>query len=326
MNDSTAWADEVLAVLRRGPGTIAQLAHDLSISAGALDAALEELRVRGYGIEPDESGALVLAEIPDLLLADEIEHATNGLRLGKPLYTYGRIGSTNTAAAELAAAGAAEGALVTAEEQVRGKGRQGRSWDSPPGVGIWMSLVLRPPLKPAQAAGLSLVGGLAVAAALSDRTGVEAMVKWPNDVYMLGKKVCGVLCESVLEGTRVRYTIMGIGINVNQTEEQIPKELRDSAASLRTVAGKMFRRVPILAAVLRELQGRYDRYCAHGFGALREEYRARSLLTGREVTVSQHEREIHGRAIDIAPDGSLLVESAARVEQIQVGEASLRID
>jgi len=326
MNAASAWADEVLALLRRGPTPRDQLAHDLALPRQAIDDALKELMARGYVVENHRQTGLALAAIPDLLLADEIEAAIAGLRLGSPLHTYGRVSSTNTVAGDLAAQGAPEGTLVTAEEQTRGRGRLGRSWDSPPGVGVWMSLVLRPPLDPERAAGLSLVAGLAVAAAIRLLARVEAVVKWPNDVMVRGKKIAGVLCESVLEGTTVRYTVMGIGINVNQERDQIPAPLQATADSVRLAAGHKISRIQLLAAVLREFEPRYDRYCRHGFGALREEYRAHSFLIGKPVTLSRTGAEIAGIAVDIAPDGSLLIATADRVERVHVGDASLRID
>jgi BirA family biotin operon repressor/biotin-[acetyl-CoA-carboxylase] ligase len=261
----------------------------------------------------------------DQLLALEIEHAVAGLRLGTPLHTYGSLGSTNEVASRLAEAGAAEGTLVTAEEQTRGRGRQGKAWHSPPGVGVWMSLVLRPGCNAQQAAGIPLAGALAVASALKAATGVEVGLKWPNDVYMGGRKVAGVLGESVVEGSSVRYAVLGMGINVNLREDQVPSDLRSMAGSLTMATGMAWNRVDILASVLSALEIRYYDYIEHGFGALSTEFRTLSNLVGQPVELELPDRIVSGTVLDLAPDGSLLLTTESGPAQVRVGEASLRV-
>jgi BirA family biotin operon repressor/biotin-[acetyl-CoA-carboxylase] ligase len=318
-------ADRLLARLRQGPVVDSAGSGAPEWSGPVLLAAVARLQDRGYSIARQDGRAYHLEAIPDLLLADEIEHAVSGLKLGTPLSTYGRLGSTNEVAARLAEAGAFEGTLVTAEEQTRGRGRQGRSWHSPPGVGIWMSLVLRPQCNAGQAAGIPLAGALSVASALKTATGVEVGLKWPNDVYMNGRKVAGVLGESVVEGASVRYAVLGLGINVNLLEDQVPEDLQSIAGSVAMATGKSWNRVDILASVLKALEKRYYDYVQHGFGALSAEFRSLSKLVGQPVELILSNRTLSGTVLDLAPDGSLLLTTESGPEQVRVGEATLRV-
>jgi BirA family biotin operon repressor/biotin-[acetyl-CoA-carboxylase] ligase len=318
-------ADRLLARLRQGSVVDSATSNDPEWNGPTLVDAVACLEARGYSIARKNGDVYHLDTIPDLLLADEIEHAIAGLKLGTPLFTYGRLGSTNEVAARLAGAGAPEGTLVTAEEQTRGRGRQGRSWHSPPGVGVWMSLVLRPQCSPQQAAGIPLAGALAIASALKAITGVEVGLKWPNDVYMNGRKVAGVLGESVIEGTSVRYAVLGMGINVNLLENQVPEDLRSIAGSVAMATGTTWNRVDILASVMSALETRYYNYIQHGFGVLNKEFRTLSGLVGQPVQLQLSNRTLSGTVLDLAPDGSLLLTTESGTEQVRVGEASLKV-
>jgi BirA family biotin operon repressor/biotin-[acetyl-CoA-carboxylase] ligase len=261
----------------------------------------------------------------DLELAEELETAIASLRFGRPLHTYGSLGSTNEVAMLLAESGASEGTLVTAEEQTRGKGRQGRVWHSPRGAGIWMSLVLRPEMKPDRAAGLPLLGALAVTAAIRTHTGVPAAIKWPNDVTVDGLKLAGVLGESVVEGGAVRYAFIGIGINVNLERDELPEDLQQTASSLLLATGRPWRRVELAACVLREFEDRYVAYAAGDSDRLLEDLREYSGLIGRTVRLDQNGQAVAGTVVDLGPDGTLHMTTAAGSRSFRVGEASLRI-
>jgi BirA family biotin operon repressor/biotin-[acetyl-CoA-carboxylase] ligase len=262
---------------------------------------------------------------PDPPLAEALEAATTGLRFGRPLHTYRSLGSTNEVATLLAESGAPEGTLVTAEEQTRGKGRHGRLWHSPRGGGIWMSLVLRPDSKPDRAAGLPLLGAVAVTAAIHGHTGAPAAIKWPNDVIVDGLKVAGVLGESVLEGEAVRYAIIGIGINVNLNQDELPEKLRHTACSLLSVTGRPWRRTELASCVLREFERRYDAYEAGDAAGLLAELREFSGLIGRTVRLESGGQAVTGTVVDLGPDGALHLTTAAGPLSFRVGEASLRI-
>jgi BirA family biotin operon repressor/biotin-[acetyl-CoA-carboxylase] ligase len=319
-------ADAVLKQLRGAPQSPARLASVLGISADEVQGAFRALEDRGYEITRDPGPVARLSEIPDLLLPDELEHELGRCRLGTPLHTYGSVGSTNTVAQRLADSGAPEGTLVTAEEQTRGRGRLGRTWHSPPGVGVWMSLVLRPAIDPGRAAALSLLAGLAIVAALQPRSRAPLLIKWPNDVLLEGRKLAGILCESAVEGTKLRHTVVGVGINVNQGSDQMPADIRTSAVSLRMANGQFHRRVEIVAEILREFEARYDAYVGGRSGELIAEFREKSGLIGRSVRVAQDHRTHEGTVLDVTPEGSLLVLTGSGPQTVTAGDASLRME
>lgn len=326
MNVSDRYADAVLKQLRHAPESPARLAALLGISLDLVAASFAALEERGYEIAKGPGAVARLSEIPDLMLPDELEDELDGDRFGRPLYTYGSVGSTNAVALRLADAGAPEGTLVTAEEQTQGRGRLGRKWHSPPGVGIWMSLILRPDIHPARAAGLSLVGGLAIACALQPLSEAALQIKWPNDVEQGGRKLAGVLSESAVEGSKVRHTVVGMGININHEPAEIPAELSAVAVSLRMATGRAHRRVPIVAAVLRAFQSRYEAYINGKSMDVIEEFRERSGLIGRAVRVTQEHQTYEGTVLDVTAQGSLLILTGSGPRTVTAGEASLRME
>lgn len=326
MSSGDSRADAVLRQLRHAPETADRLADLLRISIDDVLASFGTLEARGYRIAREPGKVFRLADIPDLMLPDELEYELEGGRFGRPLFTYGSVGSTNTVASRLADSGVPEGAVVTAEEQTQGRGRLGRTWHSPPGVGIWMSLILRPGIAPERAAGLSIVGGLAIAAALQPLTSSPIRIKWPNDVEIGGRKVAGVLCESAVEGAKVRHTVVGVGVNVNQSLDDLPLELRKIAVSLGAVTARAHRRVEIVAAILRAFESRYEAYLDGRSGDIMQEFRERSGLIGRSVRIAQSDRNYEGTVLDITNEGSLLMLTGSGPRTVTAGDASLRMN
>jgi BirA family biotin operon repressor/biotin-[acetyl-CoA-carboxylase] ligase len=315
-------ADRLLALLARGPVQAGPTSAEEEFSGPRLMRAAAVLETRGYTIERT-GDAYRLAGAQDLLLAERIEPVLRGCRLGTPLFTYGRLGSTNELAAHLASADAPEGTLVTAEEQTRGRGRQGKTWHSPPGVGLWMSLVLRPAFEPRRAAGVPLLGALAVAEGIRRVTGTSPEIKWPNDVFLGGRKLAGVLGESAVEGNRVRFAVLGMGVNVNLPATNLPIDLRGTAGSLLSMTGRTWDRVELLAAILSGLEARYDAYADGGFEAIKEEFLLASNLVGRCVEILYPNASVSGTVLDVAADGELVLATLRGTSRIRVGEGSL---
>ena len=193
----------------------------------------------------------------DLLLPEIVGPLVSGTIFASRIHHFFRIGSTNTAAMEAAAAGEPEGSVFFAEEQTAGRGRGSNTWESAPSVGIYCSVVLRPQLAPADALLLSLIAGIAVAEAVEQTTGLHPDLRWPNDVLIEERKFCGILTEMNAEATRVRYVVVGIGINVNHTS--FSAELEPIATSLRIAAGHEWSRVQVAAALLKSLDTWYRR-------------------------------------------------------------------
>ena len=201
-------------------------------------------------------------------------------RLGGPHHALDEVGSTQDELARLAAAGAPEGTVVTAAHQTGGRGRRGRTWWDAPGDNLLLSVLLRPAIPAASAPALSLVAAVAVADAVSDAAGVEAGIRWPNDVLAGGRKLAGILAEAVADGAgRVEHVRLGIGVNVNQTA--FPEPIRGVATSLRLITGRAQDGARVLAAVLAALDRRYSDFLAGGFAAARPEWRRRSVTLGR---------------------------------------------
>lgn len=232
-----------------------------------------------------------------------------GLRtryVGRQIVFFPEATSTQEHAQRLARADALEGTLVIADSQTVGRGRLGRSWFSPPGVGIHMTVILRPPenVLPFQ---LTLLSAVAAAAGISDGTGLFIDIKWPNDLMICGKKTAGILVESQSSGEGMNYAGVGVGINVNTPFELFPPELHASATSLAIEAGRMFARADIVRAVLGYLEHWYDRLKEGDGAALLSAYKALNATVGQEVTVTRGDNSWQGVVDDILDDGTLLL-------------------
>jgi BirA family biotin operon repressor/biotin-[acetyl-CoA-carboxylase] ligase len=242
-----------------------------------------------------------MSDMPSALNVAALEAANAGLRLGMPLIYFPALPSTNTHAAELARKGAAEGTLVTTDDQTAGRGRIGRAWKSLPGQQLALSLVLRPTFPPHF---LVMAAALAVAEAVEAVTGLHPAIKWPNDVLVNGRKVCGILIE-----TSPGYAILGIGLNVNGSFADDP-DLSARATTLADAAGRELSREALAAEILRRLDGLYATLAGGGEAAqteVRAAWRARLVTLGRHVSIAQHDATLEGVAEDVDADGALLV-------------------
>lgn len=235
--------------------------------------------------------------------------------------------STNNQAKLLAAGGAAHGTLVVADRQNAGRGRRGRSWESPSGTGIFMSLILKPAFLPDRASMLTLVAALAASKAVEEVSGLEARIKWPNDLVVNKKKVTGILTEMSADMSQIHYVVVGIGINVNMIE--FPEEIRETATSLSLEAGHEVDRACLIAAFLRYFEEEYEKFeKTEDLSLLQEEYNNRLINRGKEVKILDPihpEGEYHGLALGIDAQGGLLVEKKNQeLETITSGEVSVR--
>ncbi len=235
--------------------------------------------------------------------AQDLVHRLVGLRLAHPLYLFQQIGSTNDQARQLADGGAPEGLLVVAEEQTGGRGRGGRRWLTPPGSALAVSVVLRPPLPAGQAARVTMLAGLAVCEAVELVAGVRADLKWPNDVLIGGRKTAGILVDSAFRGAVLEYAVLGIGLNVSWAPDDTQVEF--PATCLEAAAGRSVDRLTLLRALLSALQTRYADLAGEQLFA---DWRARLTLLGAPVTVHTAAETLAGQALDVEPDGALLVQ------------------
>lgn len=225
---------------------------------------------------------------------------------GRALYCFPKVASTNDAAMELAAAGASEGTMVTAEVQTRGRGRQGRRWVQTAGKGLAFSIVLRPKLSPDELPEVTLAAAVAVARTF-EAFRVRPKIKWPNDILLSGKKVCGILTETGPKKDKMAVVILGIGINLNQTASEFPAELKRSATSLLRATGRKTDRAAFLRKLLMNLEEVYGWLGARRFSKVLFEWRKRSSQLGGQVKVTQAGRVFYGQVLDIDEKGALLV-------------------
>ncbi len=244
--------------------------------------------------------------------------------VGRKICTFGILKSTNDHAWRLADEGAPEGTVVIAEEQTAGRGRFGRSWSSPPGMGIWCSIIFRPGLFPWEAPRMTMMAALAAARAIRASTGLVVSLKWPNDVLIEGRKICGILTELSADTDAVRFVITGIGLNVHQHEDDFPAALRDKATSLRMASDVPVSRIQVIRSLLSETEKAYLLMNTSGFAALRREIVSLSCVVGRAVSVRQRNRLYRGKVLDIDETGGLVLELAGgRIEHIISGEVQL---
>lgn len=300
--------DDILRLLRSSPSGYvsgAELAASLGVSRTAVWKRVRMLAREGYGIDAVPSKGYRLFSSPDLLRVDEIMADRAAGTIGRKIVYRSAIASTNTLAAELAQQGAAEGTVVTAEVQTGGKGRLGRTWISPRGS-LAFSVILRPAVPTHKAPLITLMGAVAATAAINERTGLAAGIKWPNDVLVDGLKVCGLLTEMSAEPDRIRHLVLGIGVNVNADLAELPADVRERSTSLAAAAGGTLDRTGLLSEMLAQLDRWYQLFLADET-ALLGAWRGLNVTLGRRVSVSGAAGSFSGIARDIDKEGRLIV-------------------
>ena len=302
-----------------GPISGEALATRLGLSRAAVWKRVNRLKEMGYEISGSPSQGYRLLKVPDKLFPQEITQGLKARYLRGPIHYFAVLPSTNDLAKELGAQGAPEGTLVVAEGQSRGRGRLGRSWESPAGLGLYVSLLLRPPLPPTEMPALTLTAAVAAVRALSRAAGVAPGIKWPNDLLLGGRKLGGILTEMETEADRIRHLVVGLGLNINN--RSFPPELDAIATSLAREQGRPFPRLPILRAWLEEFEELYGRFLARQFSGILEEWRGYAVTLKKAVQVRQGDEIIQGLALDVAPDGALLVQiESGEVLRVTSGE------
>lgn len=301
--------EEILRVLRESDEYVSgeQLSKQLGVSRSAVWKAINGLRQAGYVIESSTNKGYRLEQVPDILSANEIKNGLATHFIGQYVVSLEEVDSTNEEAKRQGAKGAPDGSLFVAERQSNGKGRLGRNWSSLPGEGICMSVLLRPSITPYEVTKITLIAGLAVCRALRTAAGVDARIKWPNDIVAGGRKLVGILTEMAAESDRINYVVTGIGINVNQ--KQFPEELSAKATSLFIESKTIWSRAPLVRSVLCELEDCYDRFITEASFDLLTPYKELCVSLGRQVSVQRNDRTITGTAVDISPQGELVIKT-----------------
>lgn len=317
--------EKILNILRNNtdsyiPGE--ELCGHAGITRSAIWKHIEKLRAEGYDIEASPHLGYRLASIPDSLIPDEIKWRLKAKVMGRNIISYKKVDSTNDVAYELAEKGMKEGLVVLADEQSAGKGRHGRRWLSPAKGGIYMSYILRPKIIPNEIPKITLVSAVAVAKAIRELFGLEAMIKWPNDILINGRKVCGILTEMKAEQDSVDFVVVGIGVNVNTKASHLPK----SASSLKEELNHAGRaenlsRIELARRILEKIEEDYFILQKKGFKPIIEEWKRLTAMLGARVRVILPNREFGGHVHNVDPDGCLIVRLDSGVlEKVSSGD------
>lgn len=318
--------EEILRLLRSADGYISgqELCNRFGVSRTAVWKAINQLKEAGYEIEAQQNKGYRLMAAPDLMTEAEIKSLMHTEWVAKEVLYFDTIDSTNTKAQELAEKGYPSGTLVVADKQESGKGRRGRSWVSPSGTGIFMTLMIKPDINPNNASMLTLVAALAVAKAITSVTGEEVLIKWPNDIVVNGKKVCGILTEMNAQFDYINHIVVGIGINVHN--ESFPEEISQMASSLMIEAGgKRFHRAQIIAETMSYFEQYYDTFLkTQDLSALVREYDELLVNRNKSVRVLDPKEPFDGKAMGITPKGELIVETWESRKLVSSGEVSVR--
>lgn len=318
--------EEILRLLRSADGYISgqELCNRFGVSRTAVWKAINQLKEAGYEIEAQQNKGYRLMAAPDLMTEAEIKSLMHTEWVAKEVLYFDTIDSTNTKAQELAEKGYPSGTLVVADKQESGKGRRGRSWVSPSGTGIFMTLMIKPDINPNNASMLTLVAALAVAKAITSVTGEEALIKWPNDIVVNGKKVCGILTEMNAQFDYINHIVVGIGINVHN--ESFPEEISQMASSLMIESGgKRFHRAQIIAETMSYFEQYYDTFLkTQDLSALVREYDKLLVNRNKSVRVLDPKEPFDGKAMGITPKGELIVDTWESRKLVSSGEVSVR--
>ena len=302
-----------------------KLAQEIGANRSEVWRLVQQLRTLGVEIAGHPASGYQLTAVPDLLLPEMVEPLVRGTIFGDQIHHYYRAGSTNTLALEAAANGAPEGSIFLAEQQTAGRGRGDNQWHSAESTGIYCSVILRPALPPSEVLTLSLAAGLAVQAAIEEvDSRVIPDLKWPNDVLVQGRKFCGILTEMSSEATRVRYVVVGIGLNVNQAS--FPGELEQTATSLRRVTGTEWSRVELCAALLKSLDREYKHLLANSeasAGILQRFEEHSSSVRGRQARIEEN-GGFEGVTEGLDPRGFLRVRTREGLRIVYSGTVKLK--
>lgn len=300
-----------------------EISAKVGISRTGVWKHIQTLRDKGYTIDSVSNQGYRLLQPPAEIVPEEVTRHLQTEVLGRTVVFAREVDSTNTQA-KLHAGEYPEGTIFLAEAQLGGRGRLGRNWSSQPGKGIWCSVLLKPQVRPTVAGQFPLLTAVAIAETLHG-IGINARIKWPNDLLIDGKKVCGILTEMVAELDRINFLVIGFGLNVKHQTEDFPPDVRPVAASLEMISGQQIDRAQLLSRILLQLERRYRQFVDEGFEPIRELWKTHTCTLGHETKISRwNQPPLYGYALDLAPDGSLILQLPdGEVMSVMSGEIPL---
>ena len=301
-----------------------ELCQRFGVSRTAVWKAIGQLKKEGYCIEAVKNRGYLLVPEEEVYGRHELESRMDTDWAGRPVFYYDELASTNLQAKLDAENGAGEGTLIVADMQTAGRGRKGKGWSSPAGTNVYFTLILKPDYDVEQASMVTLVMGMAVAEGIRATCGVDARIKWPNDIVAGGRKLCGMLAEMSVEREFIHYVVVGVGINVK--EQVFPEEIADTATSLWQECGRKVSRGQLIVNVMKAFEARYKVFCgSRSLSGLVEEYNGMLVNKNREVRVLDPKGEFRGVSRGINEKGELLVElEDGSVTAVYAGEVSVR--
>ncbi|MGZ7135149.1 MAG: biotin--[acetyl-CoA-carboxylase] ligase [Methanobacterium sp.] len=287
--------------------SIYKISLELEIPESSVQEHIKSLLNEGYTIECSDTNEVLLKEELTLILPHKLKDALNTSYIGKEIHYFREVDSTNEVAKTLAEEGAPEGTVVIAERQRKGKGRGGKPWISPIG-GAWMSIILRPDTLPMNAPQLTFTAGVAAAKTIKSEYGLDVGIKWPNDILIENKKVCGILTEISTEKDSIDYIIAGIGIDANVDLDSIPPELRDETTSLKTEMEEEISRMILVRKFLENFEPMYNQFNQGNFKKILQKWRKYSKTIGSNVEIRKGTEIVQGEAVGVNKEGILILE------------------
>ena len=316
---------EILKLLKETDGYISgqELCEKFGVSRTAVWKVINQLKEEGYEIEAVRNKGYILKGSADVLSKEELESTIHTKWAGTQVAFFEETDSTNNEIRRLAEQGAPHGTLAVAERQLGGKGRRGRVWTSPAGVGIWMSMLLRPQIDPMAASMLTLVMALSTRRGIEKATGLKSEIKWPNDLVLNKKKICGILTEMSAQLDYINHVVIGIGINVQN--ESFPKEIEQVATSILMETGQHVNRAELIEAVLEQFERYYEIFLeTEDLSGLVKEYNAHLINMQKQVRVLDPKEPYEAKAMGITPHGELIVDTWEGRKLVSSGEVSVR--
>ncbi len=318
---------EIIKQLHTQEGYISgeNLSKRLGVSRNAIWKQIEALRSLGYEIEATPRLGYRLVSTPNQLTPGEMRLNLHTQFIGQEIVTPTTVSSTNDVAKDMVKKGAAEGLTVVAQVQTQGRGRRGREWYSGEG-GLYLSIYLKPNLPPQEASKLTLLAAIVMIEVLRNDYHIAAEIKWPNDIFVGTKKICGILTELRADPEAIHYLILGIGLNVNQTAKDWPEQVQEIATSMQLETGKEVNLKAVFVRVLETVEKQYLRLQNGMLTDLIANVKANSCLLGKEVKILTKAGESYGKAVDILDDGSLVIKrSTGQLEKLWAADVSVRL-
>ena len=293
-----------------------KIGKKLGVTRTAVWKQIQNLEKAGYQIESIKNKGYRIIKRPDIPIETEVKQNLNTRIIGRKVYYYPEITSTNTIAKQKAMEKTTEGTIIIADKQTKGRGRKNRTWVSLWG-GLWFSIILYPDLPPERGMAVTMTASVSLAQAIEETTGIKPVIKWPNDLLINNKKVCGILTELDAEIDKINYVIVGIGINVNN---EIKDDLKSIATSLKEITGSSLHRVKLLRTILKYFDKNYLHIDNPSY--IRKQWLSYSKIIGKKMMITEGENKSIGVVQDVDESGCLIMNSDGKLKRIVSGDLS----